>query len=200
MLNWNNITVGEYQTFMEVLNDTSIDDVDREMLLCSLLSGKTVADIEAMNLGQYHDLKKSISWAFEKPPQVKPRFRWRGYRFIYDIREVNAGRLISFNYFSESKNPAANLHHLAALITKPLFKKYRPENHEQYANDLKDCPYIYVHRSLVFFWELFTRLALATAKEAAKESQEASEILTLLQSNLDGFTISKGLPNTSGVA
>jgi len=198
-MGWQRLTIAHYQAVMKVLAAEGIDDLDKELEVCSILSGKTVAEIEAMNLGEYTDLKKGIDFVFGKPPTVKPRLWWKGFRFIYDIREVNVGRYISMKYFLQG-DIVQNMHHLAAIITRPLWGRYRPELHEQYAERLKDAPYVAVYSSLVFFCKLYQAMSLEAAERVAKMHPEATELVNLLKSNLHGFTMWSDLPTTSDAA
>jgi hypothetical protein len=196
-MNWNTITVEKYQTIMQVIA-SDMDDLDKEINVCALAAGKTPTDIEAMTLEDYTNLKRRVSFIYGKPPEGKPRTAWKGYRFIYDIGKINAGRFISVNTFMAG-GIVDNLHNLAACIVKPVFGRYKAEHHEKYAADMKQAPLVYILSSCVFFCNLFEKSVLALVDQVSnQEMTEANrQTLTNLKAALDGlFTRSDSQPIT----
>lgn len=197
-MNWQTLTVEQYQLIMQVHN-SDMDAFDKEINICSMLSGKTPTDIEAMELGDYTELKRRISFVFEQPPQAKAKQFWKGYRFIYDIRKINTGRFVSVQTFLQG-GIIENLHNLAACIIKPAFGRYKPENHEKYAEDMKGAPLVSILSSMLFFCQLFEKsvAALVDQVNSNPETKIPQETLILLKKNLDGlFTLSDSR-NTKG--
>jgi hypothetical protein len=196
-MNWNTITVEQYQTIMQVIA-SDMDDLDKEINVCALAVGKTPTDIEAMSLEDYTNLKRRVSFIYGKPPEGKAKQAWKGYRFIYDVGKINTGRFVSINTFMAG-GIVENLHNLAACIVKPMFGRYKAENHEKYANDMKQAPLVAILSSCVFFCQLFEKsvLALVDQINLNPEMDIPQETLTLLRSNLDGlFTQSDSQPIT----
>jgi hypothetical protein len=196
-MNWNTITVEQYQTVMQVIA-SDMDDLDKEINVCALLSGKTPSDIEAMDLSDYIALKKRLSFVYGKPPEGKAKTAWKGYRFIYDIGKINTGRFISVQTFMAG-GLIENLHNLAACIVTPIFSKYRAERHEIYANDMKQAPLVAIISSCVFFCTLYEKSVLALVDQVSgmEMTAENRQTLTNLKSSLDGlFTRSDSQPIT----
>jgi len=165
-----------------------MDDLDKEINVCALAAGKTPTDIEAMSLEDYTNLKRQVSFVYGKPPEGKPRTAWKGYRFIYDIGKINAGRFISVNTFMAG-GIVENLHNLAACIVKPVFGRYKAEHHEKYAADMKQAPLVYILSSCVFFCQLFEQsvLALVDQINLNPEMEIPPEMLTNLKNSLAGL-------------
>ena len=193
MKNWQTITVGEYQHLMKLIY-SDMDEFDKEINICACLSGKTPTDIEALDFGDYVELKKRLSWVYSTPPKSEPRKYWKRYRFIYDIRKINTGRYISLQTFLGG-GIVEQLPNLAACIIKPRWGMYDATNHEQYAADIMEAPFILVYSNLLFFCELFTNFIQASLPEA--NSPEMQKVLTHLKSNLDGLFIANGSRSTS---
>ena len=199
-MNWNTITVEQYQTIMQVIA-SDMDELDKEINVCALITGKTPTDIEAMSLEDYTDLKRRVSFVYGKPPEGKAKTAWEGYRFIYDIGKINTGRFISVNTFMAG-GIVENLHNLAACIVKPVFGKYKAEHHEKYAADMKQAPLVAILSSCVFFCQLFEKsvLALVDQINLNPEMKIPPEILTNLKNSLVGlFTPNDSLPITESV-
>lgn len=196
-MNWNTITVEQYQTIMQVIS-SDMDDLDKEINVCALATGKTPTDIEAMSMEDYTNLKRRVSFIYGKPPEGKARQAWKGYRFIYDIGKINTGRFISVQTFMAG-GIVENLHNLAACIVKPMFGRYKAEHHEKYANDMKQAPLVSILSSCVFFCKLFEQsvVALVDQINLNPEMEIPQEMLTNLRANLDGlFTLSGSQPIT----
>lgn len=192
-MNWNTITIEQYQAVAKIIQAKDLDDTDKEINIAAIVSGKTVADIEAMNIGEWRQLQQQVKFIYNEVPEYKPRFSWKAYRFIYDVNKINVGRFITAKYFQTDL--VGNLHHLAASVCKPLLRRYNPEKHEKYAQDLKQAPFAALYSSMVFFCHNFQVLSLKVAQEAAKTSPEAKEIYTHLKNALDGLPMSKDLQN-----
>jgi len=196
-MNWNTITVEQYQTIMQVIT-SDMDDLDKEINVCALAVGKTPTDIEAMSLQDYTDLKRRVSFIYGKPPEGKAKTAWKGYRFIYDVGKINTGRFVSINTFMAG-GIVENLHNLAACIVKPVFGRYKAEHHEKYANDMKQAPLVAILSSCVFFCQLFEKSVLALVDQISKtEMTEGNrQTLTNLKAALDGlFTPNDSQPIT----
>lgn len=191
-MNWQTLTVEQYQLIMQVQN-SDMDAFDKEINICSMLSGKTPTDIEAMELGDYTELKKKISFVFEQPPQAKAKQFWKGYRFIYDVRKINTGRFKSVQTFLQG-GIIDNLHNLAACIIKPAFGKYKPELHEKYAEDMKGAPLVAILSSMLFFCQLFEKSVEALV-DSVEMTPEMRKIAIHLKENLDGLFTQKDLPS-----
>jgi hypothetical protein len=197
MKNWQTLTVEDYQLLMQV-QSSDLDDFEKEIQICSMLADCTPSDIEAMPYGDYIDLKREISFIYEKPPEAKPKMYWRGYRFIYDVRNINTGRYISIQTFLQG-GLIDNLHNLAACIVNPRFSKYDASKHEEYANDLKDAPLVYILSSMLFFCQLFEKSVTAIIDKVTPETMTSEEMqaVILLKKNLDGLFMRNGLQHTT---
>jgi len=187
MKNWQTLTVEDYQLLMQV-QSSDLDDFEKEIQICSMLANCTPSDIEAMDFGDYVELKKQISFVYEKPPEAKPKMFWRGYKFIYDVRKINTGRYISIQTFLQG-GLVGNLHNLAACIVNPRFGRYDATRHEEYANDMKSAPLVYIMSSMLFFCQLLEQSVSAIIDNVTPETmtEELTQTVILLRKNLDGL-------------
>ena len=187
MKNWQTLTVEDYQLLMQV-QSSDLDEFEKEIQICSMLANCTPSDIEAMDFGDYVELKKQISFVYEKPPEAKPKMFWRGYRFIYDVRKINTGRYISIQTFLAG-GLVENLHNLAACIVNPRFGRYDATKHEEYANDMKAAPLVYIMSSMLFFCQLLEQSVSAIIDKVTPETmtEELTQTVILLRKSLDGL-------------
>lgn len=182
-MNWQTITVGQYQQVFRILQDSAFDDFEKEVQVSALLSGHTEREVEALTLEEYKLLKQRIGFAFEAIPAMHQRMKkWQEYTFIYDIRKLTTGRYISIQHFisGADKKPEIlvnNLHHLAACLVEPA-DGYKAELHEQYAADMQECPFLHLYHSMVFFCNLYNlsiKTLLPYLEEEAKKKGATQE-------------------------
>ena len=198
MITWQNITVGQYQDIYTLLQ-SDIDPLDKELQAIALLTNSTVADIEALTLDRYKALRTATAWIFSSLPTGKPIKRWGKYKLIRRVQDLDTGRYISMQSFLQM-DMIANLHNLTACIIVPRWGKYNADNHEQYANDCKQMPFIAVYQTMVFFCKVFadTMKALhpyleTEISKAIPTNSHSSQVN--LSEILDGLQTLAGLPS-----
>ena len=153
MITWQNITVGQYQQLYAIMKSEA-DDFDKELQIVALLSGMTQAEVEALPLDKYKAMKAATLWAFEDIPEGKPIKRFGKYKLIRKVQDLDAGRYISLQGFLQM-DMVENLHNLMACIVKPRWRKYNGDNHEQYAEDCRNAPFLALYQTMVFFCKVF---------------------------------------------
>lgn len=198
-MNWNNITVRQYQQIHPILMS---EDTDEEKLyqITLILEGKgiTAAEYES-KIEQYGFLAQ-----IEVQPKKVDRFSVNGrhYRMNYDIGKMPAARYIEIKTFMGNGDFIENLDRILASAVIPQKKTllgykdmpYIAEHHSSYANDMQDANFLELYSSLVFF---YLRLPLLISSsphytqkrlmmKMKKAEQQAMQIL--LESTMDGFS------------
>jgi hypothetical protein len=162
-MNWNKISVKQYQKIHHILIDNESNRLDKLTLIISILTGKSEAEIDSMPLNKIH----KYNYIFEdKIPIGKPikriKVNGRHYRFEYNIQKLPAARYIESKHFVQ-KGYIENLHTIMASCVIPqkkilwfyFDKKYNAADHSKYADDMLDAPFPFVYNASVFFCKVF---------------------------------------------
>lgn len=204
MVTLENITVGQFQELYKV-QKSSQDDLDKMTESVSILSGKTVREVEEMLLPEFNNLSQQITkiWeAYRNVPERKPSRIIKGYGILYEPGKLTTGQYVTAMHFMKG-DVIENMHFLMASITYNIKTgKHEAEKHPKIASDLQDALFMDVHAACVFFCHLFTRsiqgLESFFLKEMIRSGMKplkARQYLRTLLMNLDGFTTLSGLPN-----
>ena len=213
-MNWQKVTIEQYQEVYRLLKDTGMDSFEKETLILAALSGKTTRQIEALTIADYKKLRQEVDFAFSAPPKGKPsqyiKANGRWYKVIYDIRKIRANQYVTLQHFAKS-DIIENLHQVLACTVAPARRiagffvagRYNASNHERYAEDLKQCAFIHAHNSALFFWTLFNNAiaeCLPFLEDKAKEALKSRSNPSLTHSSepTDGWPMSQGWPSMSG--
>lgn len=211
-MNWQNVTVFQWQQLMELFTKSKdMTELDLSVKAASILTGMTEHQIDSMHLKDLGAILDSIKFIHEEI-QPKP-VKWlkvagKRYKCIYDIRNMPAARYIESKHFAQDVN--GNLHKIMACMVIPqkrgLFgwvdDKYDAAKHSDYANDILEAPITAVLGSVVFFYQVF-RLWTKNSKDYLMKEMEAKGITKYqaeatyqsLCNILDGYTKPHWLPN-----
>ncbi len=198
-MNWKTITVEQYQEVYRIITDTAFDDFEKEVQVCALLADLTERQVEELTLDQYKELKGKLDFVFGTILAEQKRMnKWKGYTFILDVRKLDVGRYITLQHFLKGAEKdggvlVKNLHNLAACLVIPD-DGYDSAKHTDYAEELKDCPFLALYHTMVFFcnvYNLSIRTLLPYLEEEAKAKgatpSQISEAMTHLQKGLVGY-------------
>jgi hypothetical protein len=204
-MSWKTLTIAQVQQIEQVRKSITKDDaeIDIDSMLLSIVLNKPIEEIDAMPYGVYLQERKKLEFLNTQPSGVAiDRIKINGhtYRFIYDIRNIPFARYVEVKEFN--KDFIGNLHKIAASITvqqkRTVFgwrdKKFDVTKHEQYANDMLQCPFEAVYASCMFFFRLYKNWIAVSqnylVNEAVKSGlnrAEANEAIISLTRSLDGF-------------
>ena len=206
-MTWNDLTVGQYQRIYPIILGDQSDIKKIEQIVFELEGNEcTAAELE----------KKISESVFLSNIDIKPKplkrikVNGRWYRFNYDINKMPAARYIEVKTFMGG-DFVGNMHMILASTIVPIkrtlfgFKdmKYEAENHELYANDMKDMNFMQAYGSLVFF---YLRLPLLTndfhlyfQKSRTMKKMKSKALQIISQSITDGFSQPKRWRSWSGL-
>lgn len=125
---WHEIEISKFPLIYDIIRDTEIDPIDREIRVISILTDIAVSEIEKIRIDQLKELIKSVNFIFKMEfPKPTELFKHNGYRWIvnYDITKLNAGEFISLAKLTESEESIiSNLPQLVAMFIKPYKIKW----------------------------------------------------------------------------
>lgn len=202
-MNWDSITVRQAQEIDRVrksINDE--DSLDAETRLLAILLKKSQAEVDSMAWEDYVKARKMLSF-FDSEIEGKPskyiNVNGKRYRCVYDVRQMPFARYIEGKTFAQDF--MANLHKIAASMVIPQKKRfwyyldlpYNASQHEEYAKDMLDAPFMTVYQSCVFFYQVFRNWIEVSKDYLIRESMkkgmslsEAADLVSVLCRSLDG--------------
>lgn len=198
-MNWNKITVRQYQDIFPIITDESLTDLDKLVKVISILTGYNEDFIDSWPIDKLNEYRHLFEFDFKKEARKRVKVNGRYYRFNWEVNKLKAARYIEAKTFV-GEGLFQNLHRIMASCVIPQMKvgflyfdkKYHAANHDKYATDLLDAPFPFVYNACVFFCQLLMKWIDVTLSysEELKGKMTASQIKVLrgsLQSITDGF-------------
>lgn len=198
-MNWNKITVRQYQNILPLITDESLSDLDKLVKIISALTGYSEDVIDSWPVDKLHDYKHLFEFDFKKEAKKRVKVNGKYYRFNWEVNKLKAARYIEAKTFS-GEGLFQNLHKVMASCVIPqrrvlgfyFDKKYNAADHDKYATDLLDAPFPFVYNACVFFCTLLMKWIDITLSysEELKGKMTANQIAALresLQSITDGY-------------
>lgn len=198
-MNWNKITVRQYQNILPLITDESLSDLDKLVKIISALTGYSEDVIDSWPIDKLHDYKHLFEFDFKKEAKKRVKVNGKYYRFNWEVNKLKAARYIEAKTFS-GEGLFQNLHKVMASCVIPqrrvlgfyFDKKYNAADHDKYAIDLLDAPFPFVYNACVFFCTLLMKWIDITLSysEELKGKMTANQIAALresLQSITDGY-------------
>jgi len=199
-MNWNKITVRQYQQMLPIIQNESFTDLDKLVKVICVLTGLTEDEVDSWPLQKVNEYKHLFEFDFKKEARKRIKVNGKYYRLNWQVEKLPAARYIEAKTYSQ--NLFENLHRLMASCVMPqrkigfmyFDKKYNAADHEKYATDLLDAPFPFVYNACVFFYNVVNEWIKATLSYSEKELQKimTKQQLNLLrqasQSITDGFT------------
>ena len=198
-MNWNKITVRQYQNILPLITDESLSDLDKLVKIISALTGYSEDVIDSWPIDKLHDFKYLFEFDFKKEAKKRVKVNGKYYRFNWEVNKLKAARYIEAKTFA-GEGLFQNLHKVMASCVIPqrrvlgfyFDKKYNAADHDKYATDLLDAPFPFVYNACVFFCQLLMKWIDITLSysEELKGKMTANQIKALresLQSITDGY-------------
>jgi hypothetical protein len=198
-MNWNKITVRQYQDIFPIIADDNLSDLDKLVKVISILTGYNEDFIDSWPIDKLNEYRHLFEFDFKKEARKRVKVNGRYYRFNWEVNKLKAARYIEAKTFV-GEGLFQNLHRLMASCVIPqrkvgflyFDKKYNAAHHDKYATDLLDAPFPFVYNACVFFCQLLMKWIDVTLSysEELKGKMTASQIKALresLQSITDGF-------------
>jgi hypothetical protein len=191
-MNWNKITVRQYQAMVPVIEDQNFTELDKLVKIICILTGKSEDEVDSWPLNKLNEYKHLFDHDFKKEAKKRIKVNGKYYRFVWQIERLPAARYIEAKTYSQD-GFITNLHRLMASCVMPqrkvLFwyfdKKYNAAEHEKYATDLLDAPFPFVYNACVFFCRVFvkwTETILSYSEKELKGKMTANQIKVLKES------------------
>lgn len=163
--------------------------------MVSVLSGKTVSEVEAMTIPDFNKLAKEISEELKKPlPDGKPSKHIKGHAINYEPAKLSRGQHITVQHFIKG-DIIDNAHLILASLTyNEKTKKHEADKHIKMAEELQGADLTDVLPSCVFFCNLFAASIRSLENYLLKEllskgmkPEIALQQMTTLMNGLDGY-------------
>lgn len=200
-MNWNKITVRQYQDILPIITDEKLTNLDRLVKVISILTGKDEDVIDSWPIDKLNDYKHLFEFDFKKEAKKRVKVNGRYYRFNWEINKLKAARYIEAKTFVNG-GLFQNLHKIMASCVIPerkilgfyFDKKYNATDHSKYADDLLDAPFPFVYNACVFFCRLLMKWieTILSSSEELKEKMTEKQMKALKESlaNItDGFIV-----------
>jgi hypothetical protein len=200
-MNWNKITVRQYQDILPILTKDDLSDLDKLVKVIGILTGYNEDFIDSWPIDKLNEYRHLFEFDFKKEARKRVKVNGRHYRFNWEVNKLKAARYIEAKTFIQG-GLFQNLHKIMASCVVPqrkigflyFDKKYNAANHEKYATDLLDAPFPFVYNACVFFCTLLMKWidVILSSSEELKGRMTANQIKALresLQSITDGFII-----------
>ena len=199
-MNWNKITVRQYQQMLPIIQNESFTDLDKLVKVICVLTGLSEDEVDSWPLQKVNEYKHLFEFDFKKEARKRIKVNGKYYRLNWQVEKLPAARYIEAKTYSQ--NLVENLHRLMASCVMPqrkigfmyFDKKYNAANHEKYATDLLDAPFPFVYNACVFFYNVVNEWIKATLSYSEKElqkimtKQQLNQLRQAFQSITDGFT------------
>ena len=156
------LTVKQFQQLNEILNDKTMQPMDRECQIIALVENRPVEEVEEMNLIELKNRVKHYSTfdTLDLDKEKLPKFVIIN-RKLYDVclseKEMSAGQFIDMShYMKDKKGVIANMHHIFTVMLKRrkwlLKKEYTGTDHDEIADYVKEhMPIRAVYPLALFF-------------------------------------------------
>jgi hypothetical protein len=180
---WADVTVKQFILANELTNDKSIEPVEKEIRLVSLLAGEKMEAIEALTISKFKELAAHLSFLNDTDIKgIHPSFKIgkHNVKVQYLITELTAGQYIDIcEYTKKPEEIFNNIHNIMAVISdvyySKMFKKVyltHGEKSDLFYNQLTmdKC-----YPVAVFFWKVFQGLTKDILNSLNKEVRKMNE-------------------------
>lgn len=207
-MTWDNITVEQFQKLAKVFEAHQKGEDETEVDFQTLLVCYNLTEEQGslLTTGQYKEMMRKLWFVNNQEMKFAPvkttRVGDTRYKFIYDVRRLQAHRFIEATTF-EGRGMVENMHRIAAsmaVLQKKVWYgwkdvEYNSADHDLYAADFLKVPITHVYGSVVFFCKVFTgsiknlKSYLKTEMmRTGKTEEEVESALTHLCSLMDGVS------------
>ena len=195
-MNWNKITVRQYQDILPLITDESLSDLDKLVKMISVLTGYNEDFIDSWTIEKLNEYRYLFEFDFKKEARKRVTVNGKHYRFNWEVNKLKAARYIEAKTFT-GEGLFQNLHKIMASCVIPqrkvlgfyFDKKYNAADHDKYAADLLDAPFPFVYNACVFFCTLLMKWidVILSSSEELKGAMSPSQ-MTALRESLQGIT------------
>lgn len=211
-MNWNDITVKQYQQLYPILTQDNSQKSDLDLLVevISICEGLAVDEIDSWPYKKLLEKQNEYLFLsdldFDKTAKSFINANGKRYHFVHEVEKMPAARYIEAKTFAAG-DIITNLHTIMASCVMPMRKKwygwiddkYDARNHAQYAADLQHAKFCEIYNCVVFFcqlyggWMIHSRAYLVNVYSQTMTVSEAEELVNVLCNSMAGYITPKQL-------
>lgn len=216
--NYNELSVGKYLRVLELCEDKSLDNVERQVAILSVLSGKTEDEILNLPLPEYMEMSGKLKF-LEKSPDL-PESPAKSYKVgkwvlvpVSDIRNMTAAQYIDFQTFA-AQDGSRTVEIISCMVVPEGMKYNDGYDIVELQNDIREMMPVTDAMSLYAFFlnssrqlisNILTFSAVATAgtkrplKEKTRTVRAMMKAAILSRRNGTGLRVSTLFQRHAGV-
>jgi len=186
----NEITLGQYQEFSKLDNDTEIKPVDIQLKMIEIFCGVSDLVVRNMKATDITEICNILNNMFDTEHQLVNRFKLNGvdYGFIPELDDMTFGEYVDLDTFIGDND---NLHRAANVLFRPIeFKRgdrYTIKDYDSNTSEIaKDFPLDVVLGAIVFFYRLGKDLSVAMMNSLDKKNEKDLAQYLISHPNMDG--------------
>lgn len=186
----NEITLGQYQEFSKLDNDTEIKPVDIQLKMIEIFCGVSDLVVRNMKATDITEICNILNNMFDTEHQLVNRFKLNGvdYGFIPELDDMTFGEYVDLDTFIGDND---NLHRAANVLFRPIeFKRgdrYTVKDYDSDTSEVaKDFPLDVVLGAIVFFYRLGKDLSVAMMNSLDKKNEKDLAQYLISHPNMDG--------------
>lgn len=194
------MTLQMYEHLSKIaLSDT--DDIEKQIQMVSVLTGKTTKEVEDLPISEYHSLAKKTVFLMREPAveQIKSntvKINERVYAITNDVTKITTAQYIDFQEYMKQGKNLANV--LSTLLV-PKGEKYGEADFLEVKKDIERLPICTALGLNAFFLQRFAKLignmlhcsmSALTSEEEKTKAKELIQWWERLEKNGAGFPLS----------
>lgn len=166
--------------------ESDTDDIEKQIQMVSVLTGKSVKEVEDLPISVYHDLAKKTVFLMREPAveQIKSntvKINERVYVITNDVTKITTAQYIDFQeYMKQGKN----LTNVLSTLLVPKGEKYGEADFLEVKKDIERLPICTALGLYAFFLQRFAKLIgnmLHCSMSALKSEEEKTKAKDLIQ-------------------
>ena len=166
--------------------ESDTDDIEKQIQMVSVLTGKSVKEVEDLPISVYHDLAKKTVFLMREPEieQIKSntvKINERVYVITNDVTKITTAQYIDFQEYMKQGKNLANV--LSTLLV-PKGEKYGDADFLEVKKDIERLPICTALGLYAFFLQRFAKLIanmLHCSMSALKSEEEKTKAKELIQ-------------------
>lgn len=166
--------------------ESDTDDIEKQIQMVSVLTGKSVKEVEDLPISVYHSLAKKTVFLMREPAveQIKSntvKINERVYVITNDVTKITTAQYIDFQEYMKQGKNLANV--LSTLLV-PKGEKYGEADFMEVKKDIERLPICTALGLYAFFLQRFAKLIgnmLHCSMSALKSEEEKTKAKELIQ-------------------
>src|SRR5574344_316278 len=165
--------------------ESDTDDIEKQIQMVSVLTGKSVKEVEDLPISVYHDLAKKTVFLMREPAveQIKSntvKINERVYVITNDVTKITTAQYIDFQEYMKQGKDLANV--LSTLLV-PKGEKYGEADFLEVKKDIERLPICTALGLYAFFLQRLAKLIANTlhcsmsALKSEEEKTKAKELI-----------------------